>query len=471
MNVVPGHPDDQGAYRSELAGLFAIVLLVNLLCSWAGITSGSIEIGCDGLSALSKAFDTWPLEPADPHFDMLSSLRSMIASSPLTWTTRHVAGHQDDDPTKTLDWWALQNIQMDNLAKVFWMQHSHSEPVFYSLSDEGFQVWLGTRKLSSHKPSVFFDHIHGKTILNWHSSHNRFPACYARRIDWDACSAALKRLPLGRRRWVSKHTSGFCAVGTMLVHWKEQPTPDCPRCSLPETSRHVWQCQEPAVFFVWALLMSSFSKWMQKVHTANDIVYWIIQRLTEWRTSEPFSPAQSDMPGLLQAISAQDRIGWLAFFEGCIAIEWAGVQEAHFLWLGRRNTGKRWATSLIVKLWEVAWDLWDHRNQVKKHLETTQEVARREELVIAISSEYAFGRSGLPLRDWRLFNRPLLSTLASSLHYLEAWLLRVQTARSRKNRRDADATNPLVSTAEDDLPNMNGPRLLLYNFLNPAPAS
>jgi hypothetical protein len=348
---------------------------------------------------------------------------------------------------------------MDNLAKVFWMQHSHSAPVFYPLSDEGFQVWPGTRKLSSHQPSVFFDHIHGKTILHWHSSHHRFPACYARRIDWDACAAALSRLPLGRRRWVSKHTSGFCAVGTMLVRWKEQPTPDCPRCTLPENLRHVWKCQEPAVFFVWALLMSLLSNWMQKVHAAKDIAFWIIQCLTEWRTSELFSTAQSDMPGLLQAIAAQDRIGWwLAFFEGCIAIEWAGVQEAHFLWLGHRNTGKRWATmSLIVKLWEVAWDLWDHRNQVKKHLETAQDVARWEFLIHAISSEYAFGRNGLPQRDWRLFNRPLLSTLASSLHYLEAWLLRVQTARLRKDRRDKDASNPLLLTAEDDLPNMDGP--------------
>ena len=73
------------------------------------------------------------------------------------------------------------------------------------------------------------------------------------------------------------------------------------------------------------------------------------------------------MPGLLQAIAAQDRIGWLAFFEGCIAVKWAGVQEAHFLWLGRRNTGKQWATSLVVKLLEVAWDLWDHRNEASRN--------------------------------------------------------------------------------------------------------
>jgi hypothetical protein len=55
---------------------------------------------------------------------------------------------------------------MDNLTKIFWMQHSHSAPVFYPISDEGFQVWLGNRKLSSHQSSSFFDHIHGKTILN-----------------------------------------------------------------------------------------------------------------------------------------------------------------------------------------------------------------------------------------------------------------------------------------------------------------
>jgi hypothetical protein len=66
--------------------------------------------------------------------------------------------------------------------------------------------------------------------------------------------------------------------------------------------------------------------------------------------------------GLIEAIEAQDciGIGWLAFFEGCIATEWVGIQEAHFIWLGRRNTGKRWATSLVVKLWEITWDIWDH---------------------------------------------------------------------------------------------------------------
>jgi hypothetical protein len=197
LNVVPRHPDDQYPCRSELAGLYGIVLVVNLLCSWAGITSGGIEVGYDGISALNKAFDTRPLEPADPHIDMLSALHKMIVSSPITWTTRHVAGHQDNDATANLDFWAEENIQMDNLAKVFWMHHSHSASVFYPISEEGFQMWLGNHKLASHASSVFFNHIHGTTILAWHASHHRYPACFERRIDWDVCTAALVCLSLG----------------------------------------------------------------------------------------------------------------------------------------------------------------------------------------------------------------------------------------------------------------------------------
>jgi hypothetical protein len=116
-----------------------------------------------------------------------------------------------------------------------------------------------------------------------------------------------------------------------MVKWKEQPTATCPRCGEDENARHVWLCQEPAVFFVWPLLMYSLSVYLELVHTATEIIFWTTQRLTEWRSQEPLSSIRTDLPGLRQAIEAQDSIGWQAFFEGCIAIEWAGVQDSHFL--------------------------------------------------------------------------------------------------------------------------------------------
>jgi hypothetical protein len=195
------------------------------------------------------------------------------------------------------------------------------------------------------------------------------------------------------------------------------------------------------------------------------IIYWIVRHLTGWCSSDPFSLIYTDLPGLQLAIEAQDGIGRLASFEGCIAVEWAGVQEAQFILLGRHNTGKRWATSLVVKLLQVAWDLWDHRNQVKHNLETAQDLARHDSILLAIRSVYTFGRAGLPRRDWHLFQRPLLSLLDSSLHYLDAWLHRVKIARSRHGRRIADIHNQSTSTAKEHLPNLAGPRRIMQQFL------
>jgi hypothetical protein len=211
--------------------------------------------------------------------------------------------------------------------------------------------------------------------------------------------------------------------------------------------------------------MYSLSAWLESVHTATEIIFWIIRRLTEWRSQKSLSPIRTDLPGLRQALEAQYSIGWQAFFEGCIAIKCAGIQDTHFLWLGRRNTGKRWATSLVMKLWEVAWDLWDHRNQAKYNLETAQDIAWRDSILLAVQSEYSFGRSTLPRRDWRLFKHPLLSLLSSSLHYLDAWLLRVKTAHSRQTRRTADSANPSVPTAEENLPTLDGSHCIFRHFL------
>jgi hypothetical protein len=170
-------------------------------------------------------------------------------------------------------------------------------------------------------------------------------------------------------------------------------------------------------------------------------------------------------PGSTTGNTGSRLPGLARFFEGCIAKEWAGAQHAHFLWLGRRNTGKRWATSMVVKLWEIAWDLWDHRNQIKHNIETDQDVAHSEAILHSVRAEYAFGCTGLPHRDWHLFQCPLLSLLTSSLYYQDVWLIRVQTARTRQNRWATKANDPTVTTAEEDLPNMAGPRQIFNHFL------
>ena len=80
-------------------------------------------MGCDGEIALNHVFGEGPGSDADvsaADYDMISAIRWVIQQSPITWTHRHIKGHQDDDGTEPLDRWATLNVEMDNLAKAFW---------------------------------------------------------------------------------------------------------------------------------------------------------------------------------------------------------------------------------------------------------------------------------------------------------------------------------------------------------------
>ena len=62
LNIVPGHLDDQGAHHSKLAGLFAVILIENLVHSWAEITfSGNVDVMVCRLSTKPLTPDLWNL--------------------------------------------------------------------------------------------------------------------------------------------------------------------------------------------------------------------------------------------------------------------------------------------------------------------------------------------------------------------------------------------------------------------------
>jgi hypothetical protein len=82
---------------------------------------GTVFIGCDGLSALVNYTDVdYVVKPTSPHFDLISASRAMLQQCPVTWISRHIPGHQDDDPNAFLDLWTIQNIEMDDRAKLHW---------------------------------------------------------------------------------------------------------------------------------------------------------------------------------------------------------------------------------------------------------------------------------------------------------------------------------------------------------------
>jgi hypothetical protein len=163
----------------------------------------------------------------------------------------------------------------------------------------------------------------------------------------------------------------------------------------------------------------------------------ICSYLQAWRLGDTLPPVQdfAAIFGLRAAIEAQSSLGWQALLEGCVASDWAAIQQKYYEWIGSRRSGRRWVSMLIRKLWEVAWDLWEHRNGIV-HARAVNSGQLRLTLA-SIQHQLSLGSVHLARADLPHFNKGH-DVLESDQPELQvAWLNNVIAARERAARRDA----------------------------------
>ena len=219
----PGLPHQQSAYRSELAGLFAMVTMIEVVCSYYEIKGGMVELGCDGIQALRQATaSTDTTDPRNPQYDLISATKQAMRRCPIAWKTRHIKGHQDNDGNAVLDSWAMLNVEMDGKAKAYWITQSDRPPSKQQrVFGECWALWHEGDKVSSNIAAVITEARHGNKAKEYWARRERFNQGSPEDIDWDVTEAAMKAAPQNRQRWVTKHVSGFCSTGQMMLRWKK----------------------------------------------------------------------------------------------------------------------------------------------------------------------------------------------------------------------------------------------------------
>ena len=246
VNQIPGEMEDQSAYRSELGGISGVVASVHCICKVHAVTKGSINCRLDGYQALLHGFGVDPLDPQKASFDLLTDIRNKIKASPLTWTFDWVEGHQDDRHG-AVDFWGLLNEACDSLAKVYWNQ-TISAPARpnHRFGNEGWSISIQGKKLAKMPMWDLYDHVFGnKSRDYWAPKHSITPHLFTK-IHWEASGKAINELPFGKRRWLVKHLTGFCAVGRVMKRRNEWTHDKCPLCLAPnETVTHVNYCRDP----------------------------------------------------------------------------------------------------------------------------------------------------------------------------------------------------------------------------------
>jgi len=239
--ICPGDGTDHSSYRSELTGLYVILTITNQLCEYYDIQEGAIEIGCDGLSALQTSFDYGPHLSSDiSNYDLIGAIYHMRKMSKVSWTYRHVKGHQDKT-SSDLDEWATQNVRMDTLAKQH-LSSARRAPRHYNIAGEPWQLWVEGKKITSRIQERIYSAVHRpESEAYWgrkEGSTENIPL-----VDWPNIGYAMKKVPRARRFFITKHISGMCGVGKFMKRWREWEDDLCPRCGVQEDAPHVWLCK------------------------------------------------------------------------------------------------------------------------------------------------------------------------------------------------------------------------------------
>lgn len=236
----------------------------------------------------------------------------------------------------------------------------------------------------------------------------------------------MRASPITRQHWVSKTISGFCATGTMMKRRRERDSDFCPRCGETENVQHIWQCKRDTED-LWNRSMEDVRNWLSLNNTHPEMSRAIIDNLNQWRNGDT-PVVGTHIPWLQELLSKQNESGWHNFFEGLVVKEWKNAMLQYLARTQSKKSSKRWIIALICKLWQVAWDLWEHRNG---YLHDSEDNLISSQTDNEIQDQFRVGCHELDQQSQVLFARGVDSILQKPLEVRQQWLRRVKTARSR----------------------------------------
>ncbi|CAJ1932975.1 unnamed protein product, partial [Cylindrotheca closterium] len=258
----PGLPDDPSAYRSELIGLLAGIMVVDWLLDYDNRVT-----------------------PQKAQFDLVSSIREALARSRASWEPSHVYGHLDKATSfLCLSWWSKRNVEVDAWAVAYRHQLEASHQLIAPNArffTELAALYIGDVKQSRLNP----EHIQELVALpalrkRWHERQTITPEAELE-TDWTSLARAMSSLPTGVQRWTTKHVVVMCGVGKFKVRWSSADSAACPCCGEFEDHLHVPQCMAPSASAEWDRRTATLDQWLDAQVTDPAIKHAILHLLQE----------------------------------------------------------------------------------------------------------------------------------------------------------------------------------------------
>ncbi len=318
---MPGHNNDHSSFRSELAGIVGVLYT---LAFWPPLSHKPVlRLACDGLSVVTRLTRPNPIEPTEPHFDLLAAARNLMRDSAYKVQLVFVRGHQDSKYPTVLSRDAWLNVEADALAKSK-TAIPHDGPQLYKLPGYPWGCYLDDRQVVKQLSLSLRTWVNGQITLQYWSQCKQYTSSQLQEVDWSAIGRAMRGMKPSRQRWASKQMSGHFAHGKNMSRWKQQSTAACPRCGIsPEDKAHILQCQQEDAMTQWNEAIASLQQWMINKKLDPILTEELINGLQEWCLG-------STAPGSTTASQQQGILGWDVALDGWLSIEWRAQQETYW---------------------------------------------------------------------------------------------------------------------------------------------
>jgi hypothetical protein len=371
----PAYGSKATSYRSEGYGLTSATTFFVHLFKFCGVPPcWSFQFVSDNLGLITRINhlirypEHFPNITLQPDWDLIRAIQIAICALGRPSTFDHVKGHQDDHHDyEDLSLEARLNVDADSLAGQFRRNDSSVRPLVPRVSSNYAQLQIDGKTISGSYRQAIRRATSFAPLYSYIQRKNSWSSDILNTIDWDVHAAALRARP-HRSVQLTKLCHELLPTAARVHLYDERHPPSCPRClSHSESTDHLLQCPVPARI-EWSV---STLRQLTTVSTSrpdhHDIILDIfVSGLEQWMSGASLSPV-SYPPEFHDLIQSQASIGWSQLFRGRFSILWA-IHIDEFLSSGPTShpssSGHLWAKSMLLKLWDQFFVLWEERNAV-----------------------------------------------------------------------------------------------------------
>ncbi len=160
----PGHGTDHSSFHSKVAGIIGAVYTLTF---WPPIATKPIFcLACDGLLVINRLSNNHPIDPTEPHADLLQAACTLINTSTYKIQLNFVRGHQYKGIPTVLTRDAWLNIEADKLAKQK-LASPHTGLTFYFLPGNLWSCYVGKVRMVKQLHQSLQKTINGQDMLQY----------------------------------------------------------------------------------------------------------------------------------------------------------------------------------------------------------------------------------------------------------------------------------------------------------------